>query len=1144
MAKKISNESFVESNFGQPVIDALKEIIALNEKLSDQLKEVGKQSAKALEGLKPSESVKDAQILAQETEKLLKVKKELDKIEQQQEKTQKKLKQVTEDQVKAQIQQRQERTRQRKAIEASLTLQQKEIKTIGDLRQQNKALKFAIEQISDVTGEGAEEFEKLTNELLDNEQQIKSVNNAIKEERKQRQLIQSALEAENNTRSNNIKTVKEAEEANKALRLAVKQLNTETQGERIADLNNLIDQNSQIIRENADETKKQKLNIGNYTEAINEALGENEEYAKTLKAINILTAISTKLFGEQEEATEKQTKATEELTEANEDLEESTQKVNRSLSASVIGTIITGLTAILGLFSQTSEGGEKIAVLFAQIGVIIQFAFERGKAAALVAVDTIQKGVSNLQVSFLTLQDSITGAFSVLGGEASDNSEKIAELNKEIEQYNENIEKNSTRVTADFTDTLKEQLSAIESIVLAEKALQKELLNTQKESARLRGEVEVLNNLRDSEAISLERRVELGEQALRVGTRLAEVEVRSAREQLRITEARIENQLKAAGILNVTADQIRNITENEELRRRVNFDLLQQQTDSLVELTEKENELNQVRLDGLEQLSLVSLDRFDRDIDDLIDFTERVIASNERIFNSDTSVFDARIKALEEIEETAEEAFVKQIRRAEEEEKAAIRTEIEKLKVAGDTTGEIQRLEQRLANFRIDENKILQSANAEEFSQQIRNLETAERVENRLLEIFRERRTFIDEQIEREEELRKKQFEQIDVQTELSLLEEERARLAELRRRESEIAAIQDLDERKKAIEEFNKEIEQIEEETEQKRLEKEIENLEAQIEARKKAGQEGSEIVLDLETQLAQKQIELNKQKLEQQQDDTQKALDKETKSVEDAEKKRADFIKTSSSLLTSFLEKQGEERLAAIDEQLSAIQERQSSLRAAAERGNEDAVKSLAESEKKEAEIRAEKERELKRQQRIEAGLAAFQVFAANAEEDPNTALSKTLTDVTALTAFLSTLPSFFVGTEDTGKVSSGLDGNGGRLAILHDNERVMTAEQNKQLGGMSNEELTKLAVDSRRGTFKTFENISSIGPSIVVNQQNESIKSEINRLIKAVEKNRPVDPAYFFDKTTGEITAFIDQGTKRERVGKKIFEPKRRK
>ncbi len=62
-------------------------------------------------------------------------------------------------------------------------------------------------------------------------------------------------------------------------------------------------------------------------------------------------------------------------------------------------------------------------------------------------------------------------------------------------------------------------------------------------------------------------------------------------------------------------------------------------------------------------------------------------------------------------------------------------------------------------------------------------------------------------------------------------------------------------------------------------------------------------------------------------------------------------------------------------------------------AENGNEEAVKSLAESEKREAEIRREKEKELQRQQRIEAGLAAFQVFSANAQQDPETALLKRL-------------------------------------------------------------------------------------------------------------------------------------------------------
>jgi hypothetical protein len=156
---------------------------------------------------------------------------------------------------------------------------------------------------------------------------------------------------------------------------------------------------------------------------------------------------------------------------------------------------------------------------------------------------------------------------------------------------------------------------------------------------------------------------------------------------------------------------------------------------------------------------------------------------------------------------------------------------------------------------------------------------------------------------------------------------------------------------------------------------------------------------------------------------------------------------------------------------------------------------VKSLVESEKKEAEVRQERERELQSQQRIEAGLAAFQVFAANASEDPNTALTKTLTDITTLSAFLGALPSFFVGTEDTGKANNALDSNGGRLSILHDNERVITAEQNKQIGKLSNEELTRLAVDHKRGTFKQFEQVVPVNSLYWSSHHHESLKAEMN-------------------------------------------------
>ena len=191
----------------------------------------------------------------------------------------------------------------------------------------------------------------------------------------------------------------------------------------------------------------------------------------------------------------------------------------------------------------------------------------------------------------------------------------------------------------------------------------------------------------------------------------------------------------------------------------------------------------------------------------------------------------------------------------------------------------------------------------------------------------------------------------------------------------------------------------------------------------------------------------------------------------------------------------------------------------------------------------MRVQKEKELKRQQRIEAGLAAFQVFAANAENDPNTALSKTFTDITALSAFISSLPSFFSGTEDTGTVSNSLDSNGGRLSVLHDNERVITANQNKKLGNISNEELTKLAVDSKRGTFKQFEQFNNSSPSLILQTQQESIKEEIKELTKAVKANKPVSSTQEFDNKTGTLTEVVKYGNKVMRTHKKtIFKPQR--
>lgn len=52
---------------------------------------------------------------------------------------------------------------------------------------------------------------------------------------------------------------------------------------------------------------------------------------------------------------------------------------------------------------------------------------------------------------------------------------------------------------------------------------------------------------------------------------------------------------------------------------------------------------------------------------------------------------------------------------------------------------------------------------------------------------------------------------------------------------------------------------------------------------------------------------------------------------------------------------------------------------------------------------------------------------------------------------------------GTEDTGRIGDrGLDGKGGRLWMLHDNERVLTKADNEAIGSISNEELVRRAIN----------------------------------------------------------------------------------
>jgi hypothetical protein len=188
----------------------------------------------------------------------------------------------------------------------------------------------------------------------------------------------------------------------------------------------------------------------------------------------------------------------------------------------------------------------------------------------------------------------------------------------------------------------------------------------------------------------------------------------------------------------------------------------------------------------------------------------------------------------------------------------------------------------------------------------------------------------------------------------------------------------------------------------------------------------------------------------------------------IESAKKANEEKWKTTQEFAqktTDFFKKQSEERIAQMDKEIAAAEKQADYYRELAANGNINAQQSLAEQERIIAESNRRKEREQKRQQRMELANTIYQTYAGHAAKDPDTALMKTIKDAGLLQAFISTLPMFYDGTEDTG-AGGGVDGKGGFHAVLHPHERVIPKSLNDQIGNLTNEQLTRLAMEYQNG------------------------------------------------------------------------------
>jgi hypothetical protein len=270
------------------------------------------------------------------------------------------------------------------------------------------------------------------------------------------------------------------------------------------------------------------------------------------------------------------------------------------------------------------------------------------------------------------------------------------------------------------------------------------------------------------------------------------------------------------------------------------------------------------------------------------------------------------------------------------------------------------------------------------------------------------------------------------------------------------------------------------------------IEQLEKRIEFMKKNYPLMEAEILAMETELAEKKRVI---------------WGKDADLLADAEKEKLEIQKKAIDLATEMFVASIDKRIAKLDEEIEAHKKLADELKQSAIDGNITAKESLAEENRLIAEAEQEKAEQERRQQQILMVSAFIKTYlsAIDSGEAPADALTQALTSQALLDGIVNSLGSFYDGTEDTGSVGSPLDSNGGRLAVLHNNERVMTAKQNKMIGGVTNDEVARVMEQKRLGQL-VGGNQAVIGfENILLLEQLNSVGDKLDKVNKTI-KNKP--------------------------------------
>lgn len=708
--------------------------------------------------------------------------------------------------------------------------------------------------------------------------------------------------------------------------------------------------------------------------------------------------------------------------------EKGVKNLNNTLGKLGILAIVVKLLELgSDAFNMNSEGAAKLDKVIKAVTISVSVFVNR-----LVLAFPIVRAKFNL--FFLGLEKGFAEIKNLFGG----NKEEVESLTK---AYN----KLSNEAGKDLTDVFKGMGDEITDLIGKSDALIDSTLRNRKEIIKQKKAIaELIPIQRELEAIAGDQTTSLKEQIAAQQALTVVAETRLSR------ETRIAKLTFDLAVQNAQVNKF-NIEAQEELAEATRA-LAEAEAEQLGTRVDNFKEVNQFLSDQLE----LNLDFYVDDFDNLKTVNERIIADSTETFERRRRLLDLNLKLAEVSSDNQQ-------------------------KILNDSLA-------RQGKALIDFDALSASTSAKENARIIENSGLSEQLGIRALEIIRERRTVLQDNVEAQRDLNVAEQEANDIRTDLILTD---AALLELQEKGVDVTL---------TLEGLS-----------QKRLANDIANLRMRLALAK----DGSAEFLEVNQ-------ELNEKLLEQQQAQITAEQEAERKNLE----QRKELQETVFAVLSDVVSKGFEKRLSEIDDEISAEEKRADRLLELAAEGNEDAQNNLAITQKRQAELELEREKQLKRQKQSELALAAVETYSAKVSGGEKNPLASTIADISVLRAFVASLPGFFEGTENVGNdLDATLSGKDGHIIRVDGGERIMNPSQNKMIGPMSNMELALLA--------------SNAGKSKILDRKPDTNRDLINEIrdLKRITESKPAYLGDDFDARKNAIVSTIERKGKLERRHKKI-------